>query len=297
MSLQTDIVALLERGRACAVEIGSEILEVRGKDGLDLLQRISTNDLSATGKGSWTQTILTNEKGRMIDVIWVGKSQENVLFVVSAVAGAEKVMRWIEKFVIMEEIEIHLVNDRFTHILLFGSAEGFPKTEYIAFEEQGNRVGLRHCLVKKGDTTGFVDSLKTNGVALASRADLEEFRIKSGSPLSPHEVNEDVNPLEAGLSGLISWTKGCYVGQEVIARLDTYKKVQKKLVRLVASARPSHLPAPIRNSKGGECGKLTSVTMSAPFMALGYVLSGQMRGGEKLSVQDDGNNIELSFVE
>ena len=45
-------------------------------------------------------------------------------------------------------------------------------------------------------------------------------------------MGEDYNPLEAGLIGSIDFTKGCYIGQEVIARLDSYHKVQKYLVKL-----------------------------------------------------------------
>lgn len=66
-----------------------------------------------------------------------------------------------------------------------------------------------------------------------SRSQLDEFsRIKLSLPKSPNELNEDNNPLELGLGKLISWNKGCYVGQEVISRLDTYDKVSRCLVGL-----------------------------------------------------------------
>ena len=46
----------------------------------------------------------------------------------------------------------------------------------------------------------------------------------------PTEINEYYNPLEAGLKKYINFNKGCYIGQEVIARLDTYSKVKNRLV-------------------------------------------------------------------
>ena len=63
----------------------------------------------------------------------------------------------------------------------------------------------------------------------------EALRIKAGVPVYGREMGESYNPLEAGLIGAIDFEKGCYIGQEVIARLDTYDKVQKILVSLKVS--------------------------------------------------------------
>jgi folate-binding protein YgfZ len=64
---------------------------------------------------------------------------------------------------------------------------------------------------------------------------LETLRIGAGIPWFPNEVNEAFNPLELGLTQAIHWAKGCYTGQEVISRLDTYSKLNKKLCRLKAT--------------------------------------------------------------
>ena len=69
----------------------------------------------------------------------------------------------------------------------------------------------------------------------------EALRVGLGAPSYDRELSEAYNPLETGLWGSISFTKGCYIGQEVIARLDTYQKVQKHLVSLSFSpTRPSN---------------------------------------------------------
>ncbi len=57
----------------------------------------------------------------------------------------------------------------------------------------------------------------------------EAERIKNGLPFGPGELCEDFNPLELGLYETICWSKGCYIGQEVISRLDTYSKLNKRL--------------------------------------------------------------------
>ena len=66
-----------------------------------------------------------------------------------------------------------------------------------------------------------------------SRSKIDVFsRIKYCLPKAQNEISEEYTPLEIGLEKLISWNKGCYIGQEVISRLDTYDKVNKKLVGL-----------------------------------------------------------------
>ena len=61
---------------------------------------------------------------------------------------------------------------------------------------------------------------------------MDAVRVSFGIPEYGPELGEPFNPLEAGLIGSVDFTKGCYIGQEVVARLDSYKKVQKYLVSL-----------------------------------------------------------------
>mgnify|MGYP001809463666 FL=1 len=63
-------------------------------------------------------------------------------------------------------------------------------------------------------------------------SEFNSFRIKNMIPICGREVNNLYNPLEIGISHMIDFDKGCYIGQEVIARLDTYDKVQRKLMIL-----------------------------------------------------------------
>ena len=65
---------------------------------------------------------------------------------------------------------------------------------------------------------------------------METRRILLGIPAPGHELTEDYNPLEAGLGEAVSFTKGCYVWQEVVARLNTYDTVSRRLVGLVFRA-------------------------------------------------------------
>ena len=68
------------------------------------------------------------------------------------------------------------------------------------------------------------------GMEPVSNKLFDHIRISNKVPIAGFDLTEDVNPLEAGLLDLIDFEKGCYIGQEVIARLDTYDKVQRSLV-------------------------------------------------------------------
>jgi folate-binding protein YgfZ len=103
------------------------------------------------------------------------------------------------------------------------------------------------------------------------------LRIRSGVPAYPNEINEDHNPWEAGLSDAISLTKGCYIGQEVIARLKTYDKVKRRLVGLrLAMARERGDPLRL---EGVDVGLVTTV---AGDLAMGYVETEHAKPGTSL---------------
>ncbi|MFB2975425.1 YgfZ/GcvT domain-containing protein [Microseira sp. BLCC-F43] len=124
----------------------------------------------------------------------------------------------------------------------------------------------------------------------------ERLRIEQGRPVPDRELTDDYNPLEAGLWQTISFNKGCYIGQETIARLNTYKGVKQQLwgVRLNAPAEPG-TPVMIGEEK---IGKLTSYTETeqGPF-GLAYIRT--KAGGEGLKVQvgeTEGQIVDLPFL-
>jgi folate-binding protein YgfZ len=91
------------------------------------------------------------------------------------------------------------------------------------------------------------------------QVNLQGRRLLLGLPVAPHELNEDHNPLEAGLTDAISFDKGCYVGQEVVARLNAYDKVSRSLVGLALPV-DGGLPAPGTAVvvEGSPAGQVTS---------------------------------------
>ena len=143
--------------------------------------------------------------------------------------------------------------------------------------------------------------LEAAGAASISAATAEALRIARAQPAYGSEMSDTYNPLEAGLIGAIDFHKGCYIGQEVIARLDTYHKVQKYLVSLSidADADPAQagaLPGSrLVNDDGAAMGVVTSATVvpaadGARIIGLGYVRTAAVEIGGTLRVVAEEEN-------
>lgn len=238
-------------------------VEALGPDAIDLLHRMSTNDLlPLIGKpGVGSQTVLTNEKGRIIDYLIVLSRGSSALLITSG-GHEEQVITWLDKFVIMEDARFVKKTDDIAHFLIFGpqalsvlqlvtgkdliSLENFHSIE---LELAGAQITLQKTqrIIESGFAI-FVNAsdkekvksfllaeIEAVGGAEIDNDGYEVLRIEAGIPIAPNELNEKHNPLETTLVQAISWTKGCYIGQEVIARLDTYDKVQRHLMGVVLS--------------------------------------------------------------
>src|SRR5262249_55603812 len=120
-----------------------------------------------------------------------------------------------------------------------------------------------------------------------SEEEAERLRVEAGRPLYGQDMGEDRLPIEAGLSDAVSFTKGCYLGQEVIARATNLGHINRKLVglRLPALVEPgTKLSSPSRP----DAGVVTSTVISQKFgpIALAYVHRTLWDDGTELSLPD-----------
>lgn len=307
-------------------------LRLTGKDALDLLNRISTNDLNGLRPGMGKQSFFATEKGRVVDLCTV-YAQQGSLLVRTSPNNAENVKKWIEKYIISEDVKVEDVTKNFPMFFVAGSSSSsflkeFAHSSYKTFLDVGKMPRFNFIrtflgshevflsktnfamgngyllLVNPDDTSAIWNSLVENskkyGALPAGLDTFEVLRIENGMPLFPNELNEDMNPLEVNVIEAISNNKGCYVGQEIIARLQTYDKVKKRLVGLVSD---SKMPrgAKIFEAKEGaenEIGHVTSSVKSPGLnkeIALAYVAMQQVVPGSKYTVKVGGKTTEAVF--
>ena len=289
-----------------------------GPDLLGLLHRLSTGDVKGLSPGQGRETVVTSPKGRIVERLFVAHFGADGVFLLAGPGGARRVLAHLKKFTFAEKTGLTDVTEDTCAFALIGPkwAEasrlaGIPELSpcgSAALSLEGMSV---HAVRTNGfDTNGVVvigrrQDARPIGDTLANAAErlgggvidsyaLEAWRILSGLPAADHELTEQFNPLEAGLREAVSFAKGCYVGQEVVARLNTYGKVSRTLV--VLELQPG-APVPALGASivqnGGTIGAVTSAILPPGHQSpvvLGYVKTRELAtGGAELSVDDGGN--------
>ncbi len=253
------------------------LLSMEGPDGLDLLQRISTNDVSRLSVGEHAKTVLTNEKGRIVDVVIVFRIDESRLILSGVSKGDHHLLSWINRFIITENVRLSTISQKYFQILLLNTSIGtiasyFKDTRFLLAQVKYGDLAITNLIASLDVKTSVSTKLKSGSFEELSEQDYEGYRIRIGLPGFPNELSERFNPLEVGLQSFVSFTKGCYVGQEVIARLDTYQKVHRSLRRLHLTHPPTNLPVDLVTVEGKNSGVLTSsVSAMGEILGLGIV--------------------------
>jgi folate-binding protein YgfZ len=315
----TQGVALVDRSR-----VGR--LRVSGEDAVDLLERLSTNALTELQAGDGAATVLTSNKGRILDLLLVLRRDDHLLLLTGA-ENQGKVAEWIDFYAIVEDVAVRDATDETAMVtvtgpgspLLVEQVTGQRTSEMGLYESRSATLDGVEVLVVRTDVIGLpgydlvmpadgrsqvVDALlgasHDPAPAEVGTETFEAARVERGVPAFGHELTEDFNPLEAGLIDIISFTKGCYVGQEVVARLNTYKKVQKRLVGMRWDGEAGLEAGAKLTLDGKQVGVVTSVATSPRTgrgVGLGYVRLAHAREGVVLAGGSGGRETAVELVE
>ena len=301
-------------------------LSASGEDALDLLDRLSTNALARLDIGSGAFTVLTSNKGRIVDLLFVLRQADRLL-VLTAPEGRQKVADWVDFYTITEDVAVLDVTEETAMPALVGpkaaalldELTGLPVSDLDANACLEARIGGIETLVVRTDFCGrpafdlvapaegsgdlrerILERGADVGVAPAGHAALEAVRIDRGVPVYGAELGEEYNPLEAGLLKYISFDKGCYVGQEVVARLNTYKKVQKYLVGMTWDSDVKATAGGRLLLDGKQVGVVTSTTRSPGLdrnIALAYVRKARSEPNTELTLEIGSTDVQARVVE
>lgn len=181
-----------------------EFVRVAGPDARDYLQRMVSNDVEALQVGDSCPALLLTAKGRVIAtlVVWRRAEEDYLLLTEPGLGGP--------------------VRDVLTRMRLRAQCE-------IEAEEHSSTLVFGG----EGIDTGFPGAVELLDAGLDATLDADELelrRIEAGVPQWGHEIDERILPAEAGLDAThVSFSKGCYPGQEPIARLHYRGHVNRKL--------------------------------------------------------------------
>jgi folate-binding protein YgfZ len=316
MSLSSDYRDIRTRAALGTIAPRRQIA-VGGADRAAYLQGLLTNDIQSLSPGRGCYAAWLTPQGRMLTDMDVLESGDLILLDVPA-GTADSTLARLDEFLFSEDVRLESLDGRLAAVWVHGPDAASRLREVIEgldvggwsdhqlgqamFEREPIVVARLDQLLVPGycayvepsRAAAFQEALQRSGVSIVSADALEAARIDAGYPIFGVDMTEDTIPLEAGIEDrAISFSKGCYVGQEVIIRVlhRGHGRVAKKLVRLGIDG-----PVPARGAKivsgDRDIGFVTSAAASPDHgtIALGYVhrdfvepgTGVQVRSGEDL---------------
>ena len=270
------------------IQKNSSIINQSGKDALDLLQRLTTNDISDLSIQNPIRTLLTNNKGRIIDSILVFMNTDRDLNLICDSGDTSMVIKEIDRFTIIEDSNLYDNSDEFARVTVFGDVEDLffkepfntniidSKNEIfiegfkiIVLEDKTKKAPWYELIVKKENLQKITELLISLNCIQANEMNLNSYCIHNLIPSYNREYGIHTNPIESGLVDLISFEKGCYVGQEVIARIHNYNKVKRAVV-LLKLEKPVNIGDKLK-IESSIIGEITSFSEGNNLIALGLV--------------------------
>ena len=270
------------------------VLRVTGSDAAAFLQGQFSNDLGRNGPGQSTYGLWLDRKGHVIaDSHVVQDADAGTFWVLSLSSAAEAIVQRLEGFVVADDVAFEDRTAGWGGLSLVGCGAG----AWLASEA---RPGLclpgRRALAENWEwlcPDGKRESADAAvpGARALSAEDIERMRVDSRIPSVPRDIGPRDLPQEGGLEeAAISYSKGCYLGQEVMARLKSRGSVRRTLVRVSGPGAPPGVPAVLWRGEGGA-GELRSVVRGAGgqgFVGLALISASAASSGEPLSLARGG---------
>jgi folate-binding protein YgfZ len=306
-------------------------IEVSGREAVQFLNGLITNDVKALASGAWMSAAFPNPQGRLLAVARVVRvgDAETFLFDTEAATHAS-VLRNLERFTLAGDFKVRDLTEETAQLSLQGAraVEIVRRTlgDSAAQIERGRVAVITWCdsqavtllrathtgedgfdlIVGVDDARALWDALVAAGARAAGYDALEVLRVEAGVARYGVDTSEANVVLEAGLDDAVSFTKGCYVGQEIIARIHWRGHVAKRLAGLTlddannVASQDAGERAPVDVASGAkikttdgsrEIGRVTSSVFSPRLrkrIALGIVKYDFLAPGTQLLIEAAG---------
>jgi folate-binding protein YgfZ len=308
-------------------------LLVSGCEAVQFLNGLITNDMKTLAEKTAMPAIFPNVQGRLVASVRVirladkptEKGPVPVFLLDTEAATHEHVLKTIEKFTLAGDFHVADQTTITAMISLQGKAAlGIIATvlgETVATMKGGSVLQTKwndeavtvvraaptgedgfDLIVGSAQAAALWSSFVAAGARPVGYDALEILRIEAGVPRYGKDMDETTVVTETNLDDAVSYTKGCYIGQEIIARIKYRGHVAKKLRGLVFDQFSKiDAPSPIRSADDKEIGQITSTVYSPHVgqrLALGYVKYDYIASGTVVKASDGsmGHVVELPFV-
>jgi folate-binding protein YgfZ len=267
-------------------------ISVSGSEAVMFLNGLITNDLKTLDENRWMPAAFPNVQGRLLAAVRVLRRAEDILLDTDAVTR-EKVIKIIERFTLAGDFKVKDLTDVSAMICVQGrrASELLERLSYpeitIIPATHTAEAGF-DLIVDVSQKAGLWQSLVDAGAAPVSEQVEEILRIEAGIARYGVDMDETNVVTETNLDDAVSFTKGCYLGQEIIIRIKHRGHVAKKLTGLRFETHGTIEPgAVIKSGDEKEIGRVTSSTFSprlGTMVGLGYVRYEHLTPGTRVRV-------------
>ncbi len=263
------------------------LISVRGPDALDFVQRLCSQDVVAMRPGETGLGAFLNAKGKLITTAVLGRGEDQV-WVETQEDQRDPLAELLERYHFTERVEIEVLwpgrcvevvgPGAFAALRPAAAAAGVDATAdgvVIAHQRAGLQWGRAHGVAPELDLPPLDD------------ATAELLRIAARIPRIGVDTEASTLALEAGLDDHVSTTKGCYTGQEIVARIHTYGHVNRQLCLLEIDgeeevARATPLLEPDEGDPVGRVMSAAPVAGEQRSLALGYLPGELAQAGQRV---------------
>ena len=284
-------LALLKQDVAFAEVAARTLIEVRGDDRTRFLHNVCTNDINALAVGGGCEAFLTSVQGKTLLHCFVF-CEDDRLVIDASPNHAEAVLPHLTKYALIDDIALEDRSSESKQLLVLGTnaEQTLSKlnlatpTQMLGHASADDITVCRvpfvaePCFALRAASPEILEQIAQRlveaGVSKLAAAGVDAARISAGFPEFGQDITADNLPQEVGRDKLaISFTKGCYLGQETVARIDALGHVNKYLVRLESVADLNAGDELFSAQDDGKAmGKITSaVRLPERTLALGYV--------------------------
>jgi folate-binding protein YgfZ len=276
------------------------LIAVWGKEAVQFLNGMITNDVAKLEDGGQMLAAFPNAQGRLLALVRVLRHGDRFLFETEE-ATHETLYNNLFRFTFAGDFFVEELSEGFSYFEIFG-----PNND-VYNPHVGEKFAGAFALESAAGAAYFIPNelandfrrflSDENGCLTITDELYETLRIESGIPRYGVDMDETTIVPELGLEGLISYNKGCYIGQEIIARIHFRGHVAKQLTGLVLEALPQQqaetrpvgsVPlseTELKTTDGKNAGRITSVTYSPGLeksIALAYVRYDYLADGTEL---------------
>jgi len=269
-------------------------LVITGEDAPDFLQSQFSRDLCGLAAGSGTYGLWLDVKGKIVADSWVWCEGPETFRVFSEHCASATIAEKLERHIIADDVEIEAVGSTPALALLGADgvqvAAGF--TGLALLPGRRSHVSSLECLFRATEERdAMISSLEAQSVP---EWELHRLRFEAGIPLVPQEAGSGELPGEVGLDGdAVDFDKGCFLGQEVVARMHNLGKSTRALYRVEGDGAPPVVPRPVEDATGKQVGELRSAIPWEKEVWQGVALLKMRYADVALSLAEDGGSVRV----